>query len=220
MSSERNNTNNPVPSDATADLQDNCCIFDEFMNLNLEFVPQGNRFGQQMLTRNGAVAKFIMTPLNGGVWAAGIDFTAFNQYMIYNGVAYKVKWGTTLPYTSTATPDVNFVEPFTLESAAVANLATLVFDTVNDLQNGVPAEVSDGYQVRIKSRNNALFDITTVGVVDGGAVIAVAKKMQDRHRNGASRKERQQTLRPPEEAHTDRGAQTHPKEAHPERILT
>lgn len=52
--------------------------------------------------------------LNNAVWTDGIDFTGYDQYMIYNGAAYKPIDGITLPYTSTATPDTDFVEPFTV----------------------------------------------------------------------------------------------------------
>ena len=68
--------------------------------------------GNQKLTLKGVESKYIMSAINGGVWAVGIDFTAYNQYMIYNGVAYKPKSATVLPYTSEATPNVANVEPF------------------------------------------------------------------------------------------------------------
>ena len=68
--------------------------------------------GNQKLTLKGIEAKYLMSALNGGVWAAGIEFTAYNQFMIYNGVSYKPKSTTALPYTSEATPNVSNVEPF------------------------------------------------------------------------------------------------------------
>lgn len=52
-------------------------------------------------------------PLNGGVWAAGQTFTAYNQFMVYNDVPYKPLSTTTLPYGPTATtPDTNLVGPY------------------------------------------------------------------------------------------------------------
>ena len=51
--------------------------------------------------------------LNNGVWTAGETFTAYNQYMVYNGVPYKPEATTTLPYGPTgAVPDFNFVQPY------------------------------------------------------------------------------------------------------------
>ena len=53
------------------------------------------------------------SPLNGGVWAAGQTFTAYNQFMVYNGIPYKPLTTVTLPYGPTAaTPDTNFVGPY------------------------------------------------------------------------------------------------------------
>lgn len=62
-------------------------------------------------------------PLNGGVWATGQTFTAYNQYMIYNNVPYKPLATTTLPYGPTgSTPDTAFVGPY--ESLSVTNIAS------------------------------------------------------------------------------------------------
>lgn len=53
-------------------------------------------------------------PLGDGTWQAGETFTAYNQFMVYNGVAYKPLTTTTLPYGPTgATPDLAFVGPYT-----------------------------------------------------------------------------------------------------------
>ena len=73
-----------------------------------------NRFGTTTDTVDGAFKKMTSVPINGGVWAAGVTFNAYNEYMIYSGVAYKPKAATALPYESTATPDVASVEPFTV----------------------------------------------------------------------------------------------------------
>lgn len=51
--------------------------------------------------------------INGGVWAAGQTFTAYNQFMVYNGIPYKPLTTTSLPYGPTgASPDVGFVGPY------------------------------------------------------------------------------------------------------------
>ena len=61
------------------------------------------------------VKNFSGVPLNGGVWAAGQTFTAYNQYMIYNGTPYAPLASTSLPYGPVgATPDIAFVGPYPL----------------------------------------------------------------------------------------------------------
>ena len=68
-------------------------------------------------TAKGLESKYIMTAINGGVWASGQIFTAYNQYMNLSGTSYKPKVATTLPYTIGATPDLGSVEPVTAQSA-------------------------------------------------------------------------------------------------------
>lgn len=63
-----------------------------------------------------SVALLAPVPLNGGVWASGQTFTAYNQYMIYNGEAYSPRQETTLPYTVGASPDLGFVYQIKLNS--------------------------------------------------------------------------------------------------------
>ena len=74
--------------------------------------------GKQKLTLKGLESQYIVTAINGGVWAVGIVFDAYNQYMVYSGVAYRPKSATVLPYTSEATPNASNVEPFDMSSAA------------------------------------------------------------------------------------------------------
>jgi hypothetical protein len=48
-----------------------------------------------------------------GVWASGETFTIHNQFMLYNGVPYKPKSSTILPYGPvTETPDLDYVQPY------------------------------------------------------------------------------------------------------------
>lgn len=78
--------------------------------------------GDQTLLRQGNISKratlknlskaLADTPINGGVWAAGVEFTLYNQYMEYSGVKYKPLNTTPLPYTSTTTPDIASVVAF------------------------------------------------------------------------------------------------------------
>lgn len=55
-------------------------------------------------------------PLNNGEWVTGQQFTAYNQYMIFNGEAYSPRQKTTLPYVVGATPDLGFVYQIKLNS--------------------------------------------------------------------------------------------------------
>lgn len=63
-----------------------------------------------------SVALLAPVPLNGGVWAAGQTFTAYNQYMIFDGEAYSPRQETVLPYVVGATPDLGFVYQIKLNS--------------------------------------------------------------------------------------------------------
>lgn len=129
-------TNNPVPSDHPADARDNFERIDEVVNLP---APQTSvtRTGKRLRTLRGLQALYLQTPINGGVWAPGISFTDYNQFMIFNGVSYKPKSTTTLPYVSTASPDTNFVEPFSdLTSSNLSDLTFYVAETIADLLAG------------------------------------------------------------------------------------
>jgi len=75
-----------------------------------------SRIGKELLSVSQLEQNFIMTAVNGGVWASGQTFTAFNQFMVFNTTAYKSKITSTLPLTVGSTPDLNFVEPFDLSS--------------------------------------------------------------------------------------------------------
>ncbi len=52
----------------------------------------------------------IFVPINGGLWQSGIEFTAINQYMIYNNEAYVPKADATFPLLTGTTPDLNLVQ--------------------------------------------------------------------------------------------------------------
>lgn len=64
--------------------------------------------GQDILAPFGLESK--------GVWASDQEFTAYNQYMIYDGEAYSPLPATALPYTVGATPDLGFVYQIKLNS--------------------------------------------------------------------------------------------------------
>ena len=85
-----------------------------------------DRLGNKHLTAEGALARIGASPINGGVWASGITFTAYNEYMIYNGVAYKPKGTTSLPYVSANTPDMYNVEPYVLHNITSSDVSLIV----------------------------------------------------------------------------------------------
>ena len=108
----------PVGSTDQEVLKDNLITFDNVINSSLDSITtrKGSQFdtltGYQNKV-NGAIQSAGGTPLNNGIWAAGQTFTAYNQFMIYSGVAYKPLVTTVLPYGPTgATPDIAFVQPF------------------------------------------------------------------------------------------------------------
>ncbi|AUR87843.1 hypothetical protein NVP1104O_93, partial [Vibrio phage 1.104.O._10N.286.49.A12] len=112
-------------------------------------------------------------PLNGGVWAAGQTFTAYNQFMVYNDIAYKPRTTTTLPYGPTGVaPDTNFVGPFS--ELSITNLGTYVdysFDTVVELQAAEYMSIGD--KASITNRGRGVFVKETGGSPNGFDVIAL-----------------------------------------------
>ncbi|MGB1322416.1 MAG: pyocin knob domain-containing protein [Vibrio gallaecicus] len=75
--------------------------------------------GREKLTLRGLQSLYINTQINlpSGQWAAGVTFTAANQYMAFNGVGYKLKSTVPLPYVTlgndpTSGPDIGNVEVF------------------------------------------------------------------------------------------------------------
>jgi hypothetical protein len=100
----------PTAQDAK-DFKTNADTINEVVTSD-ELVTSPAIDGKSKNTLKGLESKYLMSAINGGIWATGIEFTAYNQFMIYNGVAYKPKSTTTLPYTSEATPNVANVEPF------------------------------------------------------------------------------------------------------------
>ncbi|AUS01756.1 hypothetical protein NVP1291O_42 [Vibrio phage 1.291.O._10N.286.55.F6] len=72
-------------------------------------------------------------PINNGTWSSGQTFTAYNQFMVYNGIPYKPLTTSELPYGPTGdSPDVNFVGPY--ESFSIEEAVTL-FGNRNELSN-------------------------------------------------------------------------------------
>lgn len=63
-------------------------------------------------------SKYKLTMLGvDGAWASGIEFTAYNQYLVYNGTAYQPKPSTNPPYTTGAIPNLSDVQPITVNNA-------------------------------------------------------------------------------------------------------
>lgn len=102
------NTGNAVPSTDARDLSDNAETLDELIDSSS--ISAVTRTGKVVITRNGLEKQYLFTAINGGIWDTGQTFTAFNQYMVFSGTAYKPKNSTTLPYVVGATPDTDFVE--------------------------------------------------------------------------------------------------------------
>ena len=98
------------PLGTTSDNALNCNSFtlDSVIN-GTETVT--SRIGRKLSSLTQLETNYIISAINGGVWDAGQSFTAFNQFMVFSGTAYKVQVTTTLPYVVGATPDLLFVEP-------------------------------------------------------------------------------------------------------------
>lgn len=108
----------PIGSTDQEVLKDNLIVFDNVVNSSDDSITTRKGVEFDTLTgyqkkANDAIQSAGGTPLNGGVWAAGQTFTAYNEFMVYLGVSYKPLSTTSLPYGPTgAAPDLAFVQPF------------------------------------------------------------------------------------------------------------
>lgn len=120
------NTGNAMPSKDPRDLHDNASNFDNFSNgsnrsypdrfgvSRLSLAGYGMVFDEEQLLRDAQFQAFLVAA--GYVWigdyAAGLIFTARNQYMARSGSTYRVAPTTAIPYTLTgdwATDQPNLV---------------------------------------------------------------------------------------------------------------
>lgn len=127
--------------------------------------------------------------LNGGVWADAIEFNEYDEYMIYNGTAYKVKPSVVLPVTSTVAPDLNDFEPFTLtltqddvsnaideyNKVSLGKYTDYVFATVADMTNaltigGETITFSLGQSLKVNGEDN---EVSCFVVVDSAPGVAL-----------------------------------------------
>ena len=148
---------------------------------------------QSAIDAANSAAAIVGVPLNGGVWAAGQTFTAYNQYMIFDGIPYAPLTSTTLPYGPVgATPDFNFVGPYPLnDHERLSNLNAIgghdeiyhrSFDSVADCvaysghEIGLRYAVSDYYGGLNPNNSGVLFFKVVAagtGADDGGKYIDI-----------------------------------------------
>lgn len=90
------NTGNPVPSVDVRDLYDNAQNLDEFSNSAASFATDRLGVSRQTLQgiRNASQYQVL------GPYAAGLEFTSFNQVFSYMGEFYAPGPSLTLPYTT------------------------------------------------------------------------------------------------------------------------
>ncbi len=174
------NTGNPVPSTDSRDLSDNAETIDNLVNSTSDSTP--TRLGKSIITVKGLENQYVFTAINGGIWAAGQIFTAFNQYMVFSGTAYKPKNTTTLPYVVGATPDNSFVEVVGNSSTAqIINDLSQAYEvkTVDELRllSGMPdgkvVEWNDYYSTRSGGGNSGVVK-TGAHTDDGGSIFTLA----------------------------------------------
>lgn len=119
------NTGNPVGSTQPKDLSDNAQVLDKLVvgtdpsvvdrlgNLRYSWAGMEYDFQNAQAGREAAFQEFLAASafVFIGDYAAGLNFTNRNQYMIRDGVPYRLSPSTTLPYTTTgnwALEAVNF----------------------------------------------------------------------------------------------------------------
>lgn len=169
-------TNNPVPSDHPADARDNFQRIDEFVNSNGDTTSL-TRTGRRLETLSGiirtareSISSSGGVPLGNGVWGAGKQYTAYNQFLVFNGVPYKPKASTTLPYTTqgadpTVAPDSNNVQPFVeVSSIDVGNVQE---ETIGMGVSIYPEDIKTPAS-NTAPNNNVPSGTTHLRVTDGG----------------------------------------------------
>lgn len=181
-------TNNPVPSDHPADARDNFKRIDEVVN-SQSTKTSPTRTGKTLDTLAGLASKYIASPVNGGVWAAGVEFTAYNQYMAFGGVSYKPSFSTPLPYTTqgsdpTVLPDSNFVEPFSeINSTNISTYTDIAYKAsggntaFENLVAGIPTSAESGDFV---SLDGVRFKVNSAPVSSIGDLSIVENQDQNR----------------------------------------
>ncbi len=139
-----NSKDEPIGTTSNDALACNASTIDEIVNST---GVVRNRIGNQVNSITQLEANYIVTAINGGVWAAGQTFTAFNQYMVFGETAYKPKISTSLPYIVGATPDPLFVEPFDLSvNATFVSTTNDLIASVLSIPNG-EVKASKGFTI-------------------------------------------------------------------------
>lgn len=145
-----------------------------------------SRNGYETDTRIGRLKRLGLTPVvSGAAWAAGIEFTNYEQYLIYDDYVYTVDRTVSVPVTTAATPDSNFVVlesvPNGISNTNYDNYNTerlhkftnLDFNTVADMQSlttisGNVVEVVEGSMLTVS--NGSTKEKTPFVVIDGGDI--------------------------------------------------
>jgi len=127
-----------------------------------------------------AISNAGESPVGDGVWGVGKTYTAYNQYMVYNGILYKPLVTTTLPYTTvgadpTLPPDSNNVQPYE-RGSNVFTFASVALATSDCPAAGSLVIVDDYYGGVTPNNSGPLFFKVVVagtGTHDGGRYIDV-----------------------------------------------
>ena len=127
-----------------------------------------DRFGNTHLTAEGALSRIESNPINGGVWAVGQTFNAYNDYMVFSGVAYKPIQTTALPYVSEASPNLSNVEPFLIDLNPRKD-----FSDYDDLRSADSSDLADGDSINVTDDGIAGQFVVKTGIVtdNGGTRI-------------------------------------------------
>ncbi|CAH9013277.1 hypothetical protein VP141O351_P0095 [Vibrio phage 141O35-1] len=112
-----------------------------------------------------------------GTWAAGVTtFTKYNEYAVYNGIPYKPRTTTTLPYVAqgsdpTASPDGANVQPYqeiteaqvvdVVESTVpvvLPDYTDIVYGSIADMISGNPLQAQNGNKI---STSGTSYEVNT-----------------------------------------------------------
>lgn len=191
-------TGNAMPSKDPRDLYDNATTFDKLSTGSEKSYPDrfgvprlslagyGMVFDESQLARDASFQAFLLAA--GYVWigdyAAGITFTARNQYTVRAGSTYRVAPGTSIPYTLTGDWATDQPKLVLLETAGTiltqlgANAGAGLIGTTESITVQAALDARLKSNINLGSTNlNTLYTSSSIGVyrqsVDASATLAL-----------------------------------------------
>ena len=170
-------TTHPIPSSNADVLEFNAKKIDEFSSSDNEtYTDRGGVDRKTVYGMNQQVNNAIAT-ISGnyiGIHTIGLEFNSYNDYSVYNGVEYRPRSTTTLPYTATSndpTAEADYLKPWSdeLATVAIANNTTVddvAYLEVGDTYAGQRFLLSASQNVAYHFESGVLGELVSVGLVN------------------------------------------------------